>query len=325
MEVDFMRGKIKEIDTKKTLRLERHLLSGSSSLELNKQLCNGCGVCVDVCPKKAISQLFGVVDNGVFIKKPCIKIDSEICNFCGECVALCPLKALVMKVDGKKTSFVEMIGTFPSLLRGIEVSKEKVLDYEDCFSITSLHKTDHLELSRCSPECELRCQSECPTDAIEVVAKRSESGKVEKIVDVKINESNCIYCKRCELTCPFQAIRVQKPYSGRLIVDSSSCSKNCMLCQEICPTEAIRRINGDLIISEDFCVFCSACEKVCPEKVISVKRDQVFCSDVETGAWLTALRKIVPSESFTKKSMARATNKRVNAVHRVKDFLRWYV
>lgn len=319
-----MRGKIKEIDTKQSLRLVRGSLSGSSSLELNKQVCNGCGVCIDVCPKEAISQIFGVVDNGVFVKKSSIKIDSEKCNFCGECVVLCPLKGLVMKVDGERTSFVEINKTFPSLLRAIEVSKEKVTVYEDCFSIESLHKTDHIELSKCSPECELRCQSECPTDSIEVVVKRSDSSGLEKTVDVKIDESKCIYCKRCELTCPFDAIRVKKPYYGRLTVDSSSCSKDCVVCQDICPTGAIRRINGNLVVSRDFCVFCSACEKVCPEKVISVKRDQIFCSDVESGAWLTALRKIVSSESFIKKAMVRATKKRFDAVDRVKDFLRWY-
>ena len=300
-----MRGNIKEFETKNTLKLERRGLSNSSYLVLNKQLCNGCGVCVDVCPKEAISQTFGVVEKGALVKKPTIRIDSKSCIFCGECAALCPLKALVMKVDGEEISMIEKNETFPSLLRGIEVSKEKVSVYDGCFPLDSLHKTDHTELSKCSPECELRCQSECPTDGIQIVVQRSDSGKVEKIVDVKIDEFKCIYCKRCELACPFDAIKVQKPFYGRLDLDASACSKDCVACQDVCPSGAIRRFDGDLVVSTDFCVFCSACEKVCPDKVISVKRDQVFCTDIETGAWLTALRKIVPFESFRKEAMIR--------------------
>jgi 4Fe-4S ferredoxin len=318
-----VRGKLKEIETKDRVRLERRLLSGFSSLVLNKKLCNGCGICVDVCPKESISQTCGVVEKGVFVKRPSVSIDSKSCVFCGECVALCPLKALVMRVDGKDISVVEKNEAFPALLRGIEVSKETVSVYDGCFNIDSMHKTDHTELFKCNPECELRCQSECPTEAIEVVVQKSDSGKVEKIVDVKIDESKCIYCKRCELACPFDAIRVQKPFYGRLALDASVCSKDCVVCQDICPSGTIRRIDGNLVVSSDFCVFCSACEKVCPEKSITVKRDQVFCVDINTGAWLTAFRKLVPFEVFRKEAMVRANKRRFGVVDRVKDFIRW--
>ena len=317
-----MRGKIKELENKNMLKLERSLLSSFSSLVLNKELCNGCGVCVEVCPKEAINQDSGVVEMGVLVKKPLIRIDSKSCILCGECVALCPLKALIMKVNEEEITVVEKNETFPSLLKGIEVLKETVSVYDaGCFSLDSLHKIDHTELSRCSPECELRCQSECPTEAIHVSVQRSDSGRLEKIVDVQIDESKCIYCKRCELTCPFDAIRVQKPYYGRLDLDASACSKDCVACQDICPSGAIRRVDGDLVVSSDFCVFCSACEKICPEKSITVKRDQVFCADISTGAWLTALRKLIPFEVFRREAMVRATKKRFSVVDRVKDFI----
>ncbi len=324
MEDMFVRGKIKELESKKTFRLERNLLSSFSSLELNKKACNSCGICVEVCPKEAITRDPGLVEKGVFVKKPKIKIDSKSCILCGECVALCPLKALIMKVDGEEISTVEKNDSFPSLLKSIKVIKETVSVYDDgCFSLDTLHKTDQLELSRCSPECELRCQNECPTEAISVLSQKSDSGKIEKIVDVKIDESKCIYCKRCELVCPFDSIRVQKPFYGRLDLDASACSKDCVVCQEVCPSGAIRRVDGNLVISNDFCVFCSACEKVCPEKSITVKRDQVFCADISTGAWFTALRKLVPLEVFRREAMIRATKKRFSVVDRVKDFIRW--
>jgi len=315
-----MRGKIKELETRNKVKLQRRLLSNSYLLELNKELCNGCGICVDVCPKEAIELTSAEVDKYTLIKKPKINIDSKTCIFCGECAALCPLKAVVMKINGEETSVVEKNETFPLLIKGIEVSKEKVIDYDSNFFADSLNKSDHTELSKCNPECELICQYECPTEAIKVSVQKSDSGQIENIVDVLIDESKCIYCKRCELACPFDAIKVQKPFKGRLEVDTSTCPKNCDVCQVICPSGAIKRVDGKLVVSPDFCVFCSACEKVCPDKVITVKRDEVFCSDIETGAWLTALKKLVLFDSFRKNALVRASKRRFNIVDkRVKD------
>ena len=315
-----MRGKIKELETRNKVILQRRLLSNSYSLELNKELCNGCGICVDVCPKEAIERTSAEIEKYTLIKKPKINIDSKTCIFCGECAALCPLKAIVMKINGEETSVVEKNETFPLLIKGIDVSKEKVIDYDNKFFADSLNKSDHTELSKCNPECELICQDECPTEAIKVSVQKSDSGQIENIVDVLIDESKCIYCKRCELACPFDAIKVQKPFKGRLEVDTTACPKNCDICQVICPSGAIKRVDGKLVVSSDFCVFCSACEKVCPDKVISVKRDEVFCSDIETGAWLTALKKLVLFDSFRKNALVRASKRRFNVVDkRVKD------
>jgi 4Fe-4S ferredoxin len=321
MEDKLLRGKIKELKTRDKVKLERKSLSSSYSLELNKEICNGCGICVDICPKEAIRQTSAVVEKGVLVKKPAISIDYKDCILCGECSALCPLKALVMKVNGEETSVVEKNETFPALIKGIEVSKEKVTVYDDDFSPDSLSKSEHTELSKCNPKCELICQSECPTEAIKVSVEKSDTGQIEKIVDVQIDESKCIYCKRCELACPFDAIKVQKPFHGRLELDASACPEDCDACQVICPSGAIRRIDGKLVVSADFCVFCSACEKVCPDKSITVKRDQVFCADINTGAWLTALKKIILFEAFRTDAMVRGNKRRFSVVDkRVKDY-----
>ncbi|MCJ7717081.1 MAG: hypothetical protein MUO54_11265, partial [Anaerolineales bacterium] len=94
-----------------------------------------------------------------------------------------------MKIDGKEISTVERNQVFPSLLKGVRVFKEKVSEYDSDFLLNSMKKVDLLELSRCSPECEGRCEKECPTDAIKVVVQRSENDQIEKIVDVVIDES----------------------------------------------------------------------------------------------------------------------------------------
>ena len=112
-----MRGKIKQVETKNKVKLQRNLLSNSYALELNREMCNGCGICVDVCPKEAMSETPAVVEKSTLVKKPIIKIDNKVCIFCGECAAVCPLNAIVMKVNGEETSVVEKNETFPSLIK----------------------------------------------------------------------------------------------------------------------------------------------------------------------------------------------------------------
>jgi ferredoxin len=52
---------------------------------VNKEECNGCGSCVDVCPSDAIT----LDDVAV--------VNSEECNDCGACVDECPNEAITLE------------------------------------------------------------------------------------------------------------------------------------------------------------------------------------------------------------------------------------
>jgi NAD-dependent dihydropyrimidine dehydrogenase PreA subunit len=57
------------------------------TLELNEGLCNGCGMCLKVCPHA----VFELVDRKARI------IDRDYCMECGACSRNCPQDAIMVK------------------------------------------------------------------------------------------------------------------------------------------------------------------------------------------------------------------------------------
>jgi ferredoxin len=51
---------------------------------ISRDLCVGCGLCVDTCPVEAIS-----LDN-----ENIAVVDAELCVDCGKCVEECPSEAI---------------------------------------------------------------------------------------------------------------------------------------------------------------------------------------------------------------------------------------
>jgi NAD-dependent dihydropyrimidine dehydrogenase PreA subunit len=61
-------------------------LEGVSTLELNEDLCIGCGLCTQVCPHS----VFGLREGKAEI------IDHDACMECGACVNNCLTKAITV-------------------------------------------------------------------------------------------------------------------------------------------------------------------------------------------------------------------------------------
>lgn len=51
--------------------------------DVNIEKCNGCGICVDVCPENAIE----IIDGKAYI-------DVNSCTGCSKCVVACPQDAI---------------------------------------------------------------------------------------------------------------------------------------------------------------------------------------------------------------------------------------
>ena len=59
-----------------------------AKVTFNTDLCKGCGLCVNACPKKILA----IVTN-VFYKKgysPAVMTDQEKCIACAVCATMCP-------------------------------------------------------------------------------------------------------------------------------------------------------------------------------------------------------------------------------------------
>jgi len=285
-----VRGKIVKTENRREITLKRILLTRNYLLSLDKNLCNGCGLCAEICPKEAIKVLPAKITEGRLTKKPPIDFDVNSCNLCGECAVLCPLNALRMEIDGKEIFTLVKNEAFPVLLKEITVTTEK-----------------------CDPICNLRCQEECPTEAIKVSTKKSENGKTV-ITDVQIFEDSCFYCKRCQSACPLDAIDVKKPFQGTIELNSDLCPSGCTVCVDICPTHAIKLEKDRLSVFPEFCIFCSACQKVCPKEAVKVNRDWIFHSDVKAAAWLTALKKLTSFETVRKELLIKSGQRRASSV-----------
>ena len=289
-----MRGETIKKEKRKEIRLSRDFLTRKYLLRLDKELCTGCGICAQVCPKEAIEEKPPVVVDGRLKKKPAIDIDPNSCIFCGECVVLCPYNALKMEIDGEETTNVVENAAFPVLLKEIQVKKNI------CYF---------------KPECNLECQASCPTESIKVETMRSEAGKILRVTEIDIDEHLCLYCKVCESVCPLDAIHVKKPFQGTIKLNADLCPEGCRACIDICRTGTIElNENGKPFVSPEFCLFCSACQKVCPKEAIKVNRSQVFHSDIKAAAWLTALKKLTSTETLIRELQAESGKKRVSAV-----------
>ncbi|MCD6538032.1 DNA-directed RNA polymerase subunit D [Candidatus Bathyarchaeota archaeon] len=76
-------------------------------IQIDHQRCNGCGECVNICPKKILEK----------DEKGRIEVKNPLdCALCGDCMSVCPQDPPAIKVNGNENSFifyVESVGALP--------------------------------------------------------------------------------------------------------------------------------------------------------------------------------------------------------------------
>jgi ferredoxin len=67
---------------------------------VRSELCLGCGLCAEVCPKAAIS-----------FRRGYAHVDEQRCNNCRHCLEVCPQCAIFEVVPASYTQLQEMVGS----------------------------------------------------------------------------------------------------------------------------------------------------------------------------------------------------------------------
>ena len=89
--------------------MKHRYLKNVSTLELNKDKCTGCGMCINVCPHNIFSLNGGKVEI----------LDKDLCMECGACVKNCAFSAL--KVNSG-------VGCAAAVIKGIITGSEPSCD-----------------------------------------------------------------------------------------------------------------------------------------------------------------------------------------------------
>ncbi|MCE8423272.1 MAG: 4Fe-4S binding protein [Candidatus Methanoperedens sp.] len=236
-------------------------------LDYDYKRCSGCGICLEVCPKKAI-EAGPLIEIATGLDAPPVIIDHTKCSFCGMCAAFCPVKAVRMNVNDKDIfDLVE----FPHLEGGVVFN------------------------DKCIP-CVI-CKNSCPEKAISVdftfpkkkILAPFKEGKTGEII---IDMEKCTLCGLCAEFCTAFAL-VEKKVSADslmpfedLLVDKTKCDY-CGICVPLCPEDAIKvkgefdeeevkkiapQITGNIRVDDNKCTRCGFCEKVCPYDAAEVTK-----------------------------------------------------
>ena len=282
------RGTTRKSDTPQVLTLLRPMITRRYELMADHKKCCGCHICEIVCPREAITLSDAVLSDGRLVEKPRVDIDAAKCSFCGECVALCPTHALSMTVNGQPEVPVVKADAFPKLIR------TNTVDQGVLGASTDVSYIDN-----------------CPVLAISADVQRDAAGWVIAVRDVRVDEEMCINCTRCMEEGPKGGFTVTKPYKGRARLNVALCPAGCQACADVCPTNAITYDGTRVALDQRFCLFCGACENVCPaEGAIRIERTGFEHTPVESGAWAEALEKLVSYHQVTREYDIKGQEKR---------------
>lgn len=76
--------------------------------KVRSELCLDCGLCAEVCPRKAVSLLRGYA-----------QIDTERCDGCRYCLEVCPQGAIIEVVPVSEAELREIIDSLKQKVDGI--------------------------------------------------------------------------------------------------------------------------------------------------------------------------------------------------------------
>jgi 4Fe-4S ferredoxin len=281
-------------------------------ISMNKNKCVLCGICSFSCPFDAINFEIDNVNAKTLLNYPKwgnnAEINEEDCLFCRKCEIHCPRDAIVISrelpevkdlVIGEVQTEVDKCISCRICEEMCPASaitiKENINSDSDKFNAAEID----IDKDKCV-YCKI-CAKVCSENALRVICTTCmESDLIPTIEisgDVLIDKKQCVNCSWCEQVCPTNAASVTKPFEGKVIqteTEDAFCKgDSCHACLDVCPANAVEIIDNKSIINEDFCILCGACEKACPQKILSTKRESMNLDNIKSESWEKILTTLI--------------------------------
>ncbi len=290
-------GKTRKRISDQRVILERRMVGLVQSLILDRSHCTGCRDCQRICPCEAITSSEPVLASGGLGEPIVMDVNGEVCHFCGQCAAICPMKAVMWQANEEETPTLQRAGILPTLQEEIRV-----------------------DVTKCRPDCLLVCETSCPVNAVKVLTQLGDDGSIRRIENLDVDRKCCFYCHRCEIACPHGAISVRHAREGMVLFQPTQCPSGCHACADVCPSTALYQENGVVRLNDRFCIYCRACEQVCPaESALEVRRERILHHPVRSHLWAEILEKLISRgaklrlmEEVARRKHARAYRTRID-------------
>ncbi|MCJ7560918.1 RnfABCDGE type electron transport complex subunit D [Candidatus Bathyarchaeota archaeon] len=145
-----------------------------------------------------------------------------------------------------------------------------------------------------------------------------ERPKAKEFETAKV--TNCIRCGICLVSCR----KNLAPILIKEAVDKGNwvkvkdlnveyciaCPPNCQLCVDICPTNAlVMSGEGEITVSPELCIYCKACQNICPRGEIHVTIDRILHLPITSATWITVLERFASYPAATKELAAKSMKK----------------
>lgn len=230
--------------------------------DIDTDVCVNCGACGRVCKSECIDQADHVVDG-------------SRCVMCFNCVDVCSEQAIRYTINRKKLSIpmMQRVESPAASSAAVKIDRRK-------FMATGLLIAATPALDAVAGRLgifEGKCKSSAACRPVVPPGRRSMREFIER----------CTGCGLCVSHCPQQVL---KPSAGQLgwlsmlhpvmDYDRSYCLYDCVMCTEVCPTEALQPLTPDekhiFIIGHasaewDYCVGCGMCARACPRDAIRME------------------------------------------------------